>query len=65
MSCLVETCFIKMTPLILGAHNFLVSSSFFSIFSVINVLRGGLHLFFQHHKQSGPFAKMISKPYLK
>jgi hypothetical protein len=46
MSCLVNTCFIKMTPLILGARNFLVSSSFLSIFSVIDVLRGGFYLFF-------------------
>jgi hypothetical protein len=57
MSCLVETCFVKMTPLTLGAHNFLVSSSFLPIFCVIDVLRGGLHFFFDTINNGGLLQK--------
>jgi hypothetical protein len=61
--------FCKNDPTYLGGGcNFFASSSFLSIFSVIDASwdasRGGLLLLFGHHKQWGPLVKTTSKPYL-
>jgi hypothetical protein len=45
--------------------NFLASSPFLTIFSLIDVQRGGLHLLFEHHKQWAPTEENSQKPYLK
>jgi hypothetical protein len=50
MSCLIEN-FCKNDPPIPGDRKFLASSPFLLTFSVIDAQRGGLHLFFGHHKQ--------------
>jgi hypothetical protein len=57
--------FAKTTSLVRGAHNFLTSSSFFSIFSAIDAPTIGLHLLFGHYKQWGPPAKTVNKTYRK
>jgi hypothetical protein len=43
--------FVKNDPSIWRDSKFLVSSPFLPIFSAIDAQRGGLHLFFGHHKQ--------------
>jgi hypothetical protein len=48
-----------------GGRNFLASTPFLLIFCATDAPRGGLHLFFGHHKLWGPPAKMASDPYLK
>jgi hypothetical protein len=68
MSCLINTCFVKTTsppPLLQGVCNFLTSCSFLLIFSVVDVPRGRLRLFFGHHEQCDLLAKTTSKHYLK
>ncbi len=56
-------------PSILKGRNFLISSSYLSIFSVTDAPKGGFHLLFEHYKQCGPPPKgphcLSSKPYLK
>ncbi len=42
---------INQTPLTSGGCNFLASSSFLPLFSVIDAPRGGLHLILGHYKQ--------------
>jgi hypothetical protein len=55
---------VKTTPLLQGDQNFLTSNAFLPIFRAIDAQRGGLHLFFGHHKQWGPSAKMVKNPTL-
>jgi hypothetical protein len=40
-----------LTPFTLGAHNFLVSNLFLTIVNVPDAPRGGVQVFFGHHKQ--------------
>jgi len=49
----------KMTHTSRGC-NFLGSNPFLPIFSVIDAQRGGLHLFFGHHKQLFQLASYVS-----
>lgn len=53
----VREFFIKITPLVWGAYNFLTSSSFLPIFCAIDAPRGRLHLLFGHYKKWGPPTK--------
>jgi len=43
-----------LTPFTWGGHNFLISNSFWMIFSVLDVPRGGLQVLFGHQKQQNP-----------
>ncbi len=55
---------IKTTSLLRRDQNFLTSNPFLPIFSAIDAQRGGLHLFFGHHKQCRSPAKMVKNPTL-
>ncbi len=59
-----QNAFVKTIPFTFKGHYFLISSSFLSIFSVIDAQRGGLHLLFGHHKQWGPPVKTATNPTL-
>jgi hypothetical protein len=56
---------VKITLFISKGCNFFASSPFLPIFNVISAPRGKFHLLFGDHKQWGPLAKTMSKPYLK
>jgi hypothetical protein len=56
---------VKTTSFILRGHNFVASNMFLLIVNATYVLRRGLHWLFGHHKQWDPFAKTVSKLYLK
>jgi hypothetical protein len=43
-----------LTPFTLGGHNFLISSMFSDILSVLDAPRGGLQVCFGHQKQQSP-----------
>ncbi len=57
MSCSTKEIFVKSSPPTWGDRNVFTSSPFLPIFNAINAQRGGLHLFFEHHKQWNPPAK--------
>jgi hypothetical protein len=40
-----------LTPFTLGAHNFLISNLFLTIVCVPDAPRGGVQVFFGHHKE--------------
>jgi hypothetical protein len=65
MSCFDGEFFVKTSPLTLGGRNFFAFNPFLLTFSATDGPRGGLHLFSGHHKQWGPPAKTVRKPYLK
>jgi hypothetical protein len=56
--------FCKNNPPYFRGRNFLASSSFLSIFSVIDAPRRGLHLLFGHYKQWGLLQKWRANPTL-
>jgi hypothetical protein len=60
--------FLQKRPSQLGGggvvrRNFLASNAFLPNFCATDAPRGGLHLFFGHHKLWGPPAKLASNPY--
>jgi hypothetical protein len=57
--------YVETTSFISRGHNFVASNMFLPIVNATYVLRRGLHRLFGHHKQWDPFAKSVSKLYLK
>jgi hypothetical protein len=52
---LVVICYYEfLTPPTLAGHNFLILDSFWTIFSALDVPRGGVQHFLKHQKQKSP-----------